>query len=93
MLMYYSLASASEIPHVSPDKQVMADLLQNSFLNLNTSMHIKLDSVSHITVHMHHVLLYSKQLKKIRCFQDNVFSSIVCSPKKKEHTHKTQIQN
>ena len=37
----HSLASAAKIPHVSPDKQVMADLLQNRFLNLSASMQFK----------------------------------------------------
>lgn len=37
----HSLASAVKIPYVSPDKRVMADLLQNRLLNPNASMQFK----------------------------------------------------
>lgn len=37
----HSLASAAKIPPVSPGKQVMADLLQNRFLNLKASIQFK----------------------------------------------------
>lgn len=37
----HSLASAAKIPHVSPDKRVMADLLQNRLLNPNAPVQFK----------------------------------------------------